>query len=85
MILHQSIADDMGHIVPTRAFDSGMPIVMTIFRGGSYAIDAQGKLLSKLPAEKPGWTDFLAPAVQAATRSQVRRALGPQAGPAEPA
>ena len=58
VILHQSIADDMGHIVPTRAFDSGIPIVMTIFRGGSYAVDAQGKLLSKLPAKTPGWTVF---------------------------
>jgi len=58
VILHQSIADDMGHIVPTRAFDSGIPIVMTIFRGGSYAVDAQGKLLSKLPAETPGWRIF---------------------------
>ncbi len=58
MILHESIADDMGHIVPTRAFDSGIPIVMTVFRGGSYAVDAQGKLLSKLPAETPGWQIF---------------------------
>ena len=58
VILHQSIGDDMSHVVPTRAFDSKLPIVMTIFQGGSYAVDAQGKLLGKLPAEEPGWKAF---------------------------
>jgi predicted amidohydrolase len=58
VILHQSIADDMGHIVPTRAFDSEIPIVMSIFRGGCYAVDSQGKLLGDLPAESPRWTVF---------------------------
>ena len=58
LIIHQSIADDMGHIIPTRAFDSGIPIVAAIFNGGSYAVDAQGELLGKLPAETPGWTAF---------------------------
>jgi predicted amidohydrolase len=58
VILHVSIADDMGHIVPTRAFDSEIPIVMAIFNGGSYAVDSQGKLLGKLPAESPGWKVF---------------------------
>jgi predicted amidohydrolase len=58
VILHQSIGDDMGRIVPTRAFDSKLPIVMTIFRGGSYAVDAEGNLLGKLPANKPGWKVF---------------------------
>lgn len=58
VILHQSIGDDMGHIVPTRAFDSKLPIVMVIFQGGSYAVDAEGKLLGKLPVEEPGWKAF---------------------------
>ena len=57
VILHQSIADDMGHIVPTRAIDSKMPIVMAIFQGGSYAVDAEGKLLEKLSSD-PGWGTF---------------------------
>lgn len=58
VVLHLSIGDDMGHIIPTRAFDSRVPIVAAIFQGGSYAVDAEGKLLGKLPAETPGWTAF---------------------------
>lgn len=58
IILHQSIGDDMGRVVPTRAFDSKLPIVMSIFQGGSYAVDAEGSLLGKLPAEKAGWKAF---------------------------
>jgi predicted amidohydrolase len=58
VILHQSIGDDMGRIVPTRAFDSKLPIVMSIFQGGSYAVDAGGNLLGKLPANKAGWKMF---------------------------
>lgn len=52
VVLHQSIADDMGHLVPARAFDSNIPIVCAIFNGGSYAVDARGKMLEKLPADK---------------------------------
>jgi len=58
VIVHVSIADDMMHIVPTRAFDSEIPIVLSIFNGGSYAVDSQGKLMDKLPAETPGWKIF---------------------------
>ena len=58
VIIHQSIGDDMGHIIPTRAFDSKIPIVMAIFQGGSYAVDAQGKLIDKMSAEAPGWRIF---------------------------
>jgi predicted amidohydrolase len=58
VIVHVSIADDMMHIIPTRAFDSEIPIVLAIFNGGSYAVDAQGKLVAKLPAETPGWKVF---------------------------
>lgn len=31
---------------------------MSVFRGGSYAVDEGGELLSKLPAESPGWKTF---------------------------
>ena len=55
VIVHVSIADDMMHIIPTRAFDSEIPIVLAIFNGGSYAVDSQGKLMNKLSAETPGW------------------------------
>ncbi len=58
VILHLSISDDMNHIMPVRAYDSRLPIVVCIFRGGSYAVDAQGKLLSKLPSEDPAWQSF---------------------------
>jgi predicted amidohydrolase len=58
VVLHVSIADDMGHIIPTRAFDSRLPIVAAIFQGGSYAVDAEGKVLGKLPADEPGWRSF---------------------------
>ena len=58
LIIHISLADDMGHIVPTRAVDSKMPIVAVLFRGGSYAVDAKGKLLKKLPAASATWTSF---------------------------
>ncbi|MDO9326890.1 MAG: DUF1080 domain-containing protein [Methanoregula sp.] len=58
VVLHLSIGDDMGHIIPVRAFDSKMPIVASIFSGGSYGVDAEGKILGKLPAEDPGWKAF---------------------------
>jgi len=58
VILHISIADDMGHIIPVRALDSEIPIVASIFQGGSFAVDARGEVLGKLPAEKPGWHVF---------------------------
>jgi predicted amidohydrolase len=58
LIVHMSIAVDMGHILPTRAFDSELPIVAAIYNGGSYAVDARGQLLGKLPAETPGWKAF---------------------------
>lgn len=58
VIIHQSIADDMGHIMPTRACDSEIPIVAAIFNGGSYAVDSQGELLGKLPADAPDWHGF---------------------------
>ncbi len=58
VIVHVSIADDMMHIIPTRALDSEIPIVLAIFNGGSYAVDSQGRLLNKLPAESSGWQGF---------------------------
>jgi predicted amidohydrolase len=58
VLIHQSIGDDMGHIIPTRAFDSEIPIVAAIFNGGSYAVDARGELLGKLPSETSGWKAF---------------------------
>jgi predicted amidohydrolase len=58
LVIHQSIADDMGHLLPARAYDSEMPIVAAIFNGGSYAVDTRGELLGKLPAASPGWTAF---------------------------
>jgi predicted amidohydrolase len=58
VVVHLSIADDMGHLIPARAFDSKLPIVATLFQGGSYAVDADGKLLGKLPPEEPGWKVF---------------------------
>jgi len=58
VIIRQSIADDMGHIIPTRALDSEIPIVAAIFNGGSCAVDSRGELLRKLPAETPGWNAF---------------------------
>ena len=58
VLLHLSIADDMMHIMPTRAFDSRLPVVSAIFNGGSYAVDASGKLLDKLDSKQPGWIAF---------------------------
>lgn len=58
VILHISIADDMGHIIPTRAFDSKLPIVVTVFQNGSYAVDAEGNMLGKLSNTNPGWKAF---------------------------
>ncbi len=56
--LHQSVGDDMMHIVPTRALDSAVPIVMSIYSGGAYAVDPKGKLLGKLPSSTPGYMVF---------------------------
>jgi predicted amidohydrolase len=58
VILHQSIGDDMGPLLPARAIDSKMPIVLAIYQGGSYAVDPDGKVMGKLPAETPGWKTF---------------------------
>jgi len=58
LIVHMSIADDMGQILPTRAFDSELPIVAAIYNGGSYAVDARGRTLDKLSASRPGWIAF---------------------------
>lgn len=58
VVIHQSIGDDMSHIIPVRAFDSSLPIVCAIFQGGSYAVDARGEVLAKLPAAPPGWKSF---------------------------
>jgi len=58
VILHLSIADDMGHLVPARAFDNFVPIVMSIFQGGGYAVDSRGQSLGQLAADKPGWKIF---------------------------
>lgn len=58
IVIHISVADDMGHLIPARAFDSEIPIVAAIYNGGSYAVDAQGNLISKLSAEHPGWMAF---------------------------
>jgi predicted amidohydrolase len=58
IVIHISIADDMSHLIPARAFDSELPIVAAIYNGGSYAVDAQGNLISKLSAHHPGWMAF---------------------------
>jgi predicted amidohydrolase len=58
LVVHMSIADDMGHILPTRAFDSELPIAAAIYNGGSYAVDARGTVLDKLSAARPGWIAF---------------------------
>ncbi|MDO9254702.1 MAG: nitrilase-related carbon-nitrogen hydrolase [Bacteroidales bacterium] len=58
VILHVSIADDMGHLIPARAFDSKLPIIVSVFQGGSYAVDHEGKMLGKLAPEEPGWLTF---------------------------
>ena len=56
VILHVSIADDMGHLIPARAFDSKLPVIVSAFQGGSYAVDHEGKLLGKL---NPREADFI--------------------------
>jgi len=58
VILHVSIADDMGYLIPARAYDSQLPVVASIFQGGSYAVDHEGKLLGKLKPEDPSFITF---------------------------
>ncbi len=58
VIIHQSIADDMMHLMPARASDSHIPIICAIFQGGSYAVDQNGKLLGKCSANFPEWRIF---------------------------
>lgn len=58
VILHVSIADDMGHLIPARAYDSDLPIVVSAFQGGAYAVDNQGKSLGKLPSQKAAFITF---------------------------
>lgn len=58
VVLHLSIGDDMQQVIPVRALDSRVPIVAAIFQGGSYAVDANGKLIDKLPAEEAAYKAF---------------------------
>lgn len=58
VVLHLSIADDMRHLVPARAFDNFVPIVMGIFQGGCYAVDGRGEWLGQLAPDQPGWKIF---------------------------
>jgi 5-aminopentanamidase len=58
ILLHLSIADDMEHLVPARATDNFVPIVMSIFQGGCFAVDSRGRSLGKLAADQPGWKIF---------------------------
>jgi hypothetical protein len=54
VVLHQSVSDDMGHVVPTRAFDGKLPIVIATFQGGSCAVDVEGSHgLGARPASQP--------------------------------
>jgi len=55
VIIHCSIANDMRNIIPVRAFDSKLPIVVSSFRGGSYAVDANGEFIDSLDNNLPGW------------------------------
>lgn len=80
VVLHLSIADDMGHILPTRAFDSHLPVVASIFNGGSYAVDAAGKLLGKLPPEEPGWITFQLQPFQTQLQSKYGGLWNPKRG-----
>ncbi|MES2810777.1 MAG: carbon-nitrogen hydrolase family protein [Bacteroidota bacterium] len=57
-VLHLSIGDDMQKVIPLRALDSHLPIIASIFQGGSYAVDGEGEMLGKLPAEHSGWKSF---------------------------
>jgi predicted amidohydrolase len=52
VVLHQSIGDDMSHLIPARAFDSFLPIVCAINNGGSYAVDDLGKMIGKKVADE---------------------------------
>jgi len=58
VIIHQSIADDMMHLMPARASDSHIPIVCAIFQGGSYAVNQDGKLLGKCSTNFSEWRVF---------------------------
>jgi hypothetical protein len=58
IVLHQSIEDDMQHMMPTRAPDGEVPLVFAIFRGGSYAVSPSGDVLEKLPADAARWHVF---------------------------
>jgi predicted amidohydrolase len=58
ILIHQSIADDMDHIIPTRAFDSKLPIVAAIYQGGGYAVDNRGTLISKMDPQEADYKIF---------------------------
>lgn len=55
VIIQMSIANDMRHIIPTRAFDSSLPIIVSTFQGGNYAVDNEGKFIDSLRSDTPGW------------------------------
>lgn len=58
VVLHLSIGDDMQQVIPVRAFDSHLPVVATIFQGGSYAVNGEGTSLGKSSPELPAWKAF---------------------------
>jgi len=47
MILHLSVGDDMGWVIPTRARDHFIPIIAAIHVHGSWGVDQWGELIRK--------------------------------------
>jgi len=47
IIIHQSVGDDMGWVIPTRARDHFIPIVTSILEQGTWGVDQWGGIIRK--------------------------------------
>ncbi len=47
IVIHQSVGDDMGWVIPTRARDHFIPIVTAILEQGTWGVDQWGEILRK--------------------------------------
>ncbi len=47
IVIHQSVGDDMGWVIPTRARDHFIPIITSILEQGTWGVDQWGEIIRK--------------------------------------
>ena len=55
LVLHPTVADDRRDICPVRSKENALPMVISIFQGGSYAVDGYGETIADLDTGNGGF------------------------------